>query len=175
MPCCYCGSGSSPLHGNDGHTECISCLGKSHAVAALTGTECSHCENFSLASLFITDQFLFRERLHPHALPFSSSQGPVRKKQRGRGLKRLAESELMLAQIPRALPSPQRESSPILFSRSDQYPSAGVSDLVSFEGSEDELLDGSMSLTDRLRSTMSSPDHGALPTPPASILLLHPP
>ncbi len=38
------------MQGRDGHAKCISWLGKSHADAAL-GTDCSHCESFSLASL----------------------------------------------------------------------------------------------------------------------------
>ncbi len=86
------------------------------------------------------------QRATPRALPFSSSQGPVRKKQRGRGSQRPVESELMLAQIPRATLSPHREVSPVLFSQPDQRPSASVSDLVSFGGSDDELADDSMSL-----------------------------
>ncbi len=36
--------------------------------------------------------------------------------------------------------------SPVLFIRPDQRPSASVSDLVSFGGSDDELADDSMSL-----------------------------
>ncbi|KAK9972412.1 hypothetical protein ABG768_025719, partial [Culter alburnus] len=27
------------------HPECITCLGSAHAVAALSETSCSHCEN----------------------------------------------------------------------------------------------------------------------------------
>ncbi|KAK2907144.1 hypothetical protein Q8A67_006129 [Cirrhinus molitorella] len=49
------------------------------------------------------------------ALPLSSSQEAVRKKQRGREPQRSAVSELTLAQPPRASPLPQREVSPILF------------------------------------------------------------
>lgn len=41
----------SPLHSNDNITECISCKGKSHVEAVLTGTDCTHCENFSLTSI----------------------------------------------------------------------------------------------------------------------------
>ncbi len=51
MPRRYCGSCRSPLHADDGHSECVSCLGKSHADAALAGSDCSHCESISLASL----------------------------------------------------------------------------------------------------------------------------
>ncbi len=64
----------------------------------------------------LTDSFLFRKRLRPsrasapRALPFYFSQGPVRRKQRGRGFERLVTSEPTSAQCPRASPSPQRES-----------------------------------------------------------------
>ncbi len=51
MPRRYCGSCRSPLHADDVHSECVSCLGKSHADAALAGSDCSHCESISLASL----------------------------------------------------------------------------------------------------------------------------
>ncbi len=146
MPRRYCGSCRSPLHADDGHSECVSCLGKSHADAALAGSDCSHCESISLASLRSWIAFFSESDPAPRALPFSSSQGPVRKKQRGRGSQRPVESELTPAQIPRASLSPHREVSPVLFSQPDQRPSASVSDLVSFGGSDDELADDSMSL-----------------------------
>ncbi len=135
-----------PLHADDGHSECVSCLGKSHADAALAGSDCSHCENISLASLHSRIAFFSESDSAPRALPFSSSQGPVRKKQRGRGSQRTAESELTSAQTPRASLLPHREVSPILFSQPDQRPSASASDLVSFGGSDEELNDDSMSL-----------------------------
>ncbi len=84
MPRCYCGSCRSPLHADDGHSECVSCLGKSHADAAHAGSDCSHCESISLASLRTRITFFSESDPAPRALPFSSSQGPVRKKQRGR-------------------------------------------------------------------------------------------
>ncbi len=127
-------------------TASVSCLGKSHAEDALTGTDCSHCENISLASLRSRIAFFSESHSAPRALLFSSSQGPVRKKQRGRGSQHPVESELTLAQTPRASLSPHREVSPILFSQPDQRPSASASDLVSFGGSEEELADDSMSL-----------------------------
>ncbi len=52
MPRRHCKTCRSRLDADDTHAECMSCLGKSHAVAALSGTDCSHCESF----------FLFRER-----------------------------------------------------------------------------------------------------------------
>ncbi|KAF4114474.1 hypothetical protein G5714_004697 [Onychostoma macrolepis] len=64
----------------------------------------------------------------------------------GRGCKRAEMSELMLAQTPRTSLSPTSEVLPIFFSRPDQRPSAAASDLVSFGGSEDEVLDDSVSL-----------------------------
>ncbi len=51
-------------------------------------------------------------------------------------------SELTPAQTPRA----PIEANPVFFSRADQCPSAAVSDMVSFGGSEDEILDDSVSL-----------------------------
>ncbi len=122
MPRRYCGSCRSPLHADDGHSECVSCLGKSHADAALTGSDCSHCESISLASLRSQIAFFSESDSTPRALPFSSSQGPVRKKQRGRGSKRPVESELTPAQIPRVSLSPHREVSPVLFSNLTSIP-----------------------------------------------------
>lgn len=55
-------------------------------------------------------------------------------------------SELTSAQVPRASLSPHRVVSPVLFSRPHQRPSAIVSDLVLFGGSEEDPLDDSMSL-----------------------------
>ncbi len=104
----------------------------------------------------------------PRALPFSSSQGPVRKKQRGRGSQRPVESELTSAQIPRASLSPHREVSPVLFSQPDQRPSASASYLVSFGGSDDELADDSMSLAasdaEELSGSVTDPAPSRLPT-----------
>ncbi len=111
MPRRYCGSCRGDLHADDGHSQCVSCLGKAHADAALAGSDCSHCESISLASLRTRIAFFSESDPAPRALPFSSSQGPVRKKQRGRGFQRLVESELTPAQIPRASFSPHRDFS----------------------------------------------------------------
>ncbi len=150
---------------------CVSCLGKSHADAALAGSDCSHCESISLASAH-AHRFLFRERSRPSRLLFSSSQGPVRKKQQGRGSQRPVESELTPAKIPRASLSPHREMSPVLFSQPDQRPSASVSDLVSFGGSDDELADDSMSLVasdaEELSGSVTDPAPSGLPGPSAA-------
>ncbi|KAL0168794.1 hypothetical protein M9458_037016, partial [Cirrhinus mrigala] len=143
----------APLHAADGHGECVSCLRKSHAEAALNETECPHCEDMSLASLRLWIAFFSERDSAPRALPFPSSQEPVKKKQRGRGSKRCELSELTSAQPSRASPSPQREDSPVLFARPDL-------DMVSFGRSEDDMLD-SMSLaasdTEELSGSVNDP------------------
>ncbi len=96
----------------------MSCLGKSHADAALRGTDCSHCESINLASLRSRKAF-FSDR---DSTPRAPSQGPVRKKKRGRGFEQLVTSELTPAQCPRTSPSPKREHSPVLFTQHDQRP-----------------------------------------------------
>ncbi len=73
------------------------------------------------------------------------AQGPVRKKQQGRGFKKPVTSELTSAQCPHASPSPQREHSPVLFTQHDQRPSAAASDMILF-GASDNEMDDSLSL-----------------------------
>ncbi len=169
MPRRYCGSCRSPLHADDGHSECVSCFGKSHADATLAGSDCSHCESISLASLRSWIAFFSESDPTPRALPFYSSQGPVRKKQRGRGSQRPVESELTPAQIPRVSLSPHREVSPVLFFQPDQHPSASASDLVSFGGSDDELANDSMSLAasdaEELSGSITDPAPHVCPRP----------
>ncbi len=135
MPLCHSETWRTPLNADDTHAECVSCLGKSHVDAALSGADCSHCKNFSLASLHSQIAFFSESDSAPCALPFSSSQGPVRKKQRGRGFKRPVTSEPTSAQCPRVSPSPH---SPVLFTQQDQCPSAAASDMISFGGSDGE-------------------------------------
>ncbi|KAK2898752.1 hypothetical protein Q8A67_010170 [Cirrhinus molitorella] len=108
--------------------------------------ECPNCKDMSLASLRSRLALFSEHDPAPRALPLSSSQEPARTKQWGRGSRRLVSSKLTSAQPPRASLSPQREASPVLFSRLDQRPCVAASNLVSFGGSEDEMLDDSMSL-----------------------------
>ncbi len=109
----------------------------------LSVADCSHCESFSLASLPSRIAFFPESDSAPRALPFSSSQGPVRKKLRGRGFEQPVTRELASAQCPHASLS-QREHS-VLFTQLDQYPSAAASDVISF-GVSDNELDDSLSL-----------------------------
>ncbi len=152
----------SPLHADDTHTECVSCLGKSHTDATLSGTDCSHCESFSLASLRSWIAFFSESDSAPHALTYSSSQGPVRKKQWGREFEQPVKrtSELTSAQCPHASPSPQREHLPVLFTQHNQRPSAAASDMISF-GASDNELDDSLSLvasdTEELSGSVADP------------------
>ncbi len=67
MPRRYCGSCRGDLHADDGHSECVSCLGKAHADAALAGSDCSHCESISLASL--RTRIAFFQRAIPPLAP----------------------------------------------------------------------------------------------------------
>ncbi len=127
MPLRHCKTYRNPLHADDTHAECVSCLGKSHA--ALSRTDCSHCESFSLASQRSWIAFFSESDSAHHALPFSSSQGPVRNKQRSRGFEQPVTRELTSAQFSRTSPSPQREHSPFLFTQRDQRPSAAASDM----------------------------------------------
>ncbi|KAI2664125.1 ORF V: Enzymatic polyprotein [Labeo rohita] len=145
MPRRFCRACKTPLHAADNHGECVSCLGLPHAEAALKETECPHCGDMSLSSLRSRIVFFSEHDSAPRALPFPPSQEPVKKKQKGRGSQRSELGELTSAQPPRASPSPQREGSPVLFTHPDLCPSAAASDLVSFGGSEDDMLD-SMSL-----------------------------
>ncbi len=48
----------SPLHETDGHSECVTCLGSTHAEAVLTEASCSHCESTSLYHLHSRIAFL---------------------------------------------------------------------------------------------------------------------
>ncbi len=66
-------------------TLSVSCLGKSHADSTLSGTDFSLCKSFSLASLRSRIAFFSESDSVPRALPFSSFQGPVKKKKQGRG------------------------------------------------------------------------------------------
>lgn len=162
MPRHSCGTCRAPLHDDDGHGECVFCLGKPHAEAALTETSCCFCESMSLASLRSRIAFFNESDPAPRAPPSFSSREPARKRQRGRGAQRPDLGELTPAQHPRASPSPMREPSPVLFSRPEQRPSAEASDLVSFGGLEDEPLDDSMSLaaSANMRAVISPLHHG---------------
>ncbi len=75
----HCKTCRNPLHADDTHAVCVSCLGKSHADAALSRAEYLHCECFSLASLRSRIAFFSESDSAPHALTFSSSQETVRK------------------------------------------------------------------------------------------------
>ncbi len=123
--CKMCGN---TLHTDDTRTEYVSCLGKA---------DC--CECFSLASLRSRIAFFSESDSAPCALPVFSSQGSVRKKQRGKDLCTWwqASSRRLNARVPR---SRGREHSPVLFTQHDQRPSA-MSDMISFGASDGELND----------------------------------
>ncbi len=94
----------------------------------------------------------------------------------GRGFQRSEMSEFSPAVNPRSSLSPYREISPVLFTCPDQHPSAAVSDLVSFVGSDDGELDNSLSLAasyaEELGGSYNDPTPRILRSPvhPACIL-----
>ncbi|ROI16371.1 Cyclin-dependent kinase 10 [Anabarilius grahami] len=145
MPRHFCGTCRAPLHREDGHSECVGCLGKPHAEGALSGASCPHCERMSLGSLRLRAAFFNDSDPTDHALPSASCQ-PARKRQRGREVQRPESCKLTSAQCPRAPPSPTGEQPPVTFSRPEQRPSADASDLVAFGASDEEPFDDSMSL-----------------------------
>ncbi len=71
----HCKMSRTPLQADDGHAECVSCLGNPHADTALSETDCSHLESFSLASLRSRIALFSESDSAPRTLPPSSSQG----------------------------------------------------------------------------------------------------
>ncbi len=100
MPHRHCKTCRSPLHADETQAECVSCLGKSHADAALSGTDCFHCESFSLASLRSWIAFFSESDSAPRALPFSSCQGPVKKKQRWQRIRAAGYKQAHVSSMP---------------------------------------------------------------------------
>ncbi len=90
----------------------------------------------SLTSLCSRSAYFLESNSTPRAL----------KKLRGRGSQSAETSELTPAQTLRSSFSPPREADHVFFSRADQPPSAAASNMVSFGGSENEILDDSVSL-----------------------------
>ncbi len=77
----------------------IPCCHLASIHCALSGTDCSHCECFNLASLRSRIAFFSESDSAPRALPFSSSQV----QQWGRGFEQPVTSELTSAQCPCAI------------------------------------------------------------------------
>ncbi len=103
--------------------------------------------------LFTLREHEYRHSAHSNRFLFFS----MRKKQRGKGTKCSATSELTPAQGCFAPTS--RANSPILFEYEDQRPSADVSDMVSFGAFEDKLLN------DRCRALLLTSPLLRLPIP----------
>ncbi len=103
----HCKTCGNPLHADETHAECVSRLGKSHAV--LSGAECLHCECFRLASLRSRIASFSRKRLRSSCPLVFFLPGICENKTAVREFERLVTSELMSSQCLRASPSPQRE------------------------------------------------------------------
>ncbi len=141
---CHCKACKSPLHADDANAD-----------SALSGTDCSHCESLILASLRARIAFFSESDSVPRTPPpFSTSPGPVRKKQWGRGFEQPVTSEFMPAQCPHASSSPQKEPSPV-----------AASDMISFGVSENELDDNlSLAASDTEELSGSVIDPAFLPS-----------
>lgn len=98
----------------------------------------------NLASLCLRIAFFLESDTANRAPIFFLAGACDEKKKCGRGSQRSDTSELTL--VPHASLSPHREVSPVLFSHPDQCPSAFMSDMVLFGGSEEDLQVDSMSL-----------------------------
>ncbi len=142
MMLCHCTMCRTPLYADDAHTECVSCLGKSHADTVLGGANSSHCESFCLASLRSRKAFISEKKKKEKKKSFLLWGG---RKQLGRGFEQPVTSELTSAQCPHVSPSLQREHSSVLFTQHDQRSSAAVSNMISFCESDGEI-DDSLSL-----------------------------
>ncbi len=173
MPRRYCGSCRGDLHADDGHSECVSCLGKAHADAALAGSDCSHCESISLASLRTAHRFLFRERSRPSRPPVFFLSGTLWGKNSGAEVFSAwlkASSRRLRSRVPR-------------FHHTERFLPSFLSNLTSVPpqawtiwsrlgGSDDELADDSMSLVasdaEELWGSATDPAPSGLPAPGAA-------
>ncbi len=84
--CCKCRAvfaARAALHADDGHSECVSCLGKLHAEAALTEMEFSHCVNMSIASLCARIAFFSESNSVPSRPPVFFLPGTCEEKTAG--------------------------------------------------------------------------------------------
>lgn len=141
MPRSLCISCSSLLHETNGHSECVTCLGSSHAEAALSAGGCSRCESMPF-SMLRSRLALFNEYSEAAlpALPFPALLEPQKKKCRNQWQpERMDLSEPMPATSPRASLSPSQSPSPVLFTQADQRPSQRAAGLVSFGRSDEEV------------------------------------
>ncbi|KAI2652720.1 ORF V: Enzymatic polyprotein [Labeo rohita] len=141
MPRRFCRACKAPLHAADNHGECVSCLGLPHAEAALKETDCPHCGDMSLSSLRSRIAFFSERDSAPSRPPVSFFTGACEEETAGEG-------------------------SPVLFTRPDLCPSAAASDMVSFGGSEDDMLD-SMSLAASDAEELSGSINDPAPLPSA--------
>ncbi len=100
----YCGLCRSPLHDDDSHSECVCCLGKSHADAVLIESDCSHCDNISLTSLRSRIAFFSESNFAPHTLPFFPCRDLWGKNRRAEDLsvQLKASSRCLRAHVPRS-------------------------------------------------------------------------
>lgn len=128
MPRSTCASCRGPLVAKDRHILCSSCLGRHHAEAPLTKGDYPKCDFLDLTSL--------RQRLAAFddepALPPLLLEPRKKKRRSQREPEPAVDREPMPVKSPRAFPSPESSSSPVLFTQADQRPSSCAAGLLSF-------------------------------------------
>ncbi len=120
----------------------------------------------------LADRFLFRERPRPSRPPVFFLPGTCEEKTAGQRFSAPGWERAHAGSDPACLAFATQRVSPVLLSQPDQRPSASVSDLVSFGGSDDELADDSMSLVasdaEELSGSVTDPAPSGLPVPSAA-------
>lgn len=132
---------SGPIEAPDTHEFCIRCLGLAHAEAALNGSGCPHCEEFSVRVL--------RARKNI-ALGDFSRQCPT------------AASEPLVGRQPHVGDRAEWRNSPPPRSpmclEEDLQPAAGASEIISFGAPGDDDFDEALSLTTSEKDWARSPE-----------------
>ncbi len=83
MPCRYCGSCRSPLHADDGHSECVSLLEEFPCRCRARWLWLFSLREYQSRLSALVDRFLFRERLCPSRPPVFFLPGTCEEKTAG--------------------------------------------------------------------------------------------
>ncbi len=140
-----CLSCAEPIELSDGHESCVFCLGRTHAEAALVGSDCPHCGDMSLWTLRLRVVIVQGDELVQLTLPCSSSAASFEPR---RKVPWVSDADLSgsgdkpaPAQCPRTSHPPAAGPLPVRFMTAGLRPSPDAQDVVSFgamEGTEEE-------------------------------------
>ncbi len=140
-------------------------LGRRPRWSCIHGDVMSSLQGYESRLFALVDRFLLRKRLRPSRPPAFFLPGACEEKAAGQRNSPLSDEWAHTSWAPCASLSPNREVTPILFFHPDQRPSAAASDLVSFGGSECDVMDDSMSLAASDAEEMSGSSHDPAPLP----------